>query len=740
MNSDLPLVKRVTPPALLALLVAVVAAIPLLSNRWFYFWDDSAAAFAPGWHTIGERLLDGSWPTLFPEMWAGGNITAEALYGTYNPVLLAQAVLVAVVPNLAVGMTLVKMQFLALLAVGVYVLARQYGAARSMAFVAGFAMPFAGYTLYFDASTWVSGLIAFAWIPHVWWSTRASAMGRVNPLVPIVLGVLAMTTGNPYGAVAVAVVYLAVIAETVARNRAADAERPFPGIRSLLVSGAAIVMMSLIVYLPLVFTTGVSVRTQTGIRNDDALRPGLGDLLNLSALSNRPYGPIFDSTAATVPLVYLVWFLVPLAPWIRWGSLRRLGPSTVSLAVFGGIYLLLLLGPSNLWLFRWPARLIEYGQLPVIVIAAAALSAGLARDRWRMRLGITAALIVAQFYLSWAEIPEDVGIHLAALAISVALTAVALLVSFRKPRLLAGALVAGTVVALAAQTNLWFTGNYNVTPWKFPRQESFLEEHFEERYPGTTFVIADSKNIDPTDPTGQWGDVLFGSLYQSAGVEAVNNYAGISFNSFVDDLCINYYGGVPCGDGVGRLLAESPGTGVPWIDAMRIDTVVVQNSGPYGGPNALDALPADQWDVHVEHGVTVGTRTRPYPWPDGRVSAVTPGLEITGDSASTDTHETVTYTGSGTATFALLAWPGWTATVNGEPVDVIESPGGLLQLQLPDSGDAESTLTLQFTPPANGLGWGLAGVGLVLALGQGAWFVVRKRRTHRPTILAGNVS
>lgn len=711
------------------MLVAVVAAIPLLSNRWFYYWDDSAAAFAPGWHTVGERLLSGSWPTLFPEMWAGGNVTAEALYGTYNPVLLAESVLVASVPNLAVGMTLVKMQFLALLAVGVYVLARQYGATRAMAFVAGLAMPFAGYTLYFDASTWASGLIAFAWIPHVWWSTRASAMGRVNPLVPIVFGFLAMTTGNPYGAVAVGVVYLAVLAETVARNRAADTERPFPGIRSLLVSGGAIVMMSLIVYLPLAFTTGVSVRTQTGIRNDDALRPGLGDLLNLSALSNRPYGPIFETSAATVPLVYLVWFLVPLAPWIRWGSLRRLGRGTVSLAVFGGIYLVLLLGPSNLWLFRWPARLIEYGQLPVIVIAAVALSAGLARDRWKLRLGITAGLILAQFYLSWAEIPEDIDIHVAALAITVALTAVALVAAFRAPRVFAGTLAAGIVVALAAQTNLWFTGNYNVTPWKFPRQVAFLEEHFGDRYPGTTFVIADRENIDENDPTGQWGDVLFGSLYQPAGVEAVNNYAGISFNSFVDALCINYYGGVACPDGVDRLLAESPDTGRSWLDAMRIDTVVVQNSGPYGGPQALDGLPADEWDVRVEHGVTVGTRTTPHPWPDGRLAATTPGLEITGDVAATDTHETVSYTGSGTATFALLAWPGWTATVDGQPVDVIESPGGLLQVDLPDSGGTESTLTLDFTPPGSTLGWGLAGAGLLVALGQGAWFAVRRRRT-----------
>lgn len=721
MTSEPTLRHRVTPPLLLAAVVAVLTVVPLLSNRWFYYWDDSAAAFAPTWHTIGERILSGSWPTLLPEMWAGGNVTAEALYGTYNPVLLAESVLVALVPNLAIGMTLVKMQFLALLAVGVYVLARQYGANRAMAFVAGLAMPFAGYTLYFDASTWASGLIAFAWIPHVWWSARASAAGRTNPLVPIVFGVLAMTSGNPYGAVGVGVVFVAVIAECVAARR-------YPAVRSLLVSGVAIALLSLIVYLPLVFTTDVSVRTQTGVSNDGTLRPGLGNLINLSALSNLPFGPLFGSAVATVPLTYLVWFLVPLAPWIRWGSLCRLGRSAVSPAVFGGIYLVLLLGPSNLWLFRWPARLLEYGQLPVLVVTAVALSAGPARDRRRLRLGLTAGLVLLQFYLSWAEVPEDVGIHLAALALTVVLTGAALLVAFRRPRLFAGTLAAGIVVALAAQTGLWFTGNDNVTPWRFPRQVAFLEEHFDGRYPGTTFVVAHPENIDPDDPTGQWGDILFGSLYQPAGVRAVNNYAGISFGTFVAALCLNYYGGVECPDGVDLLRAEAPGTGVSWLDAMRIDTVVVQNSGPYGGTRALDALPADTWDVRVEHGVTVGTRTAPQPWPAGRLSATTPGLEITGDVASTDTRETVAYTGAGTATFALLAWPGWAASVDGRAVDVTESPGGLLQVELPDSGDSSATLTLEFTPPGTTLGWTLAGVGMLVALGQGAAVVVRRRR------------
>lgn len=84
-KSDLPLAQRVVPPILLAALVSIVAAIPLISNRWFYYWDDSAAAFTPGWHTIGERILSGSWPTLIPELWAGGNVTAEAFTGHTIP-------------------------------------------------------------------------------------------------------------------------------------------------------------------------------------------------------------------------------------------------------------------------------------------------------------------------------------------------------------------------------------------------------------------------------------------------------------------------------------------------------------------------------------------------------------------------------------------------------------------------------------------------------------------------------
>ncbi|MDZ7914527.1 MAG: YfhO family protein [Rhodococcus sp. (in: high G+C Gram-positive bacteria)] len=712
---------RVLPPVVLAILVALTAAIPMLSNRWFYYWDDSAAAFTPGWRVIGERLLSGSWPTMIPELWAGGNITAEALYGTYNPLLLANSALIASIPNLAIGITVVKMQFMAILAVGIYVLAKQYGANTSMAFVAGFAMPFAGYTLYFDASSWASGLFAFAWIPHVWWSTRASALGRVNPMVPIAFGFMAMTTGNPYGAVAVAVVYLAVIAEVIAR-------RSYRRIGSLIWSGSAVLAMSLIVYLPLAFTTDVSVRTQSGVSNTGSMRPGLGDLINVSSPTHLPMVQSFGTQFMTIPLVFLAWFLVPLAPWIRWRTLAGLRKGAISLAVFGGIYAVLLLGPSNLWLFRWPARFIEYGQLPVLVVVAVALSRGLAHDRISLRASLTAALLVLQFYLAWSSIPEDLAIHALALLVCAAATAAAIMAARTRPDAFAAVLVAGIIAVLALQTNAWFRGNDNVTPWRFPRDTAFLENRLDARYQGNTFAIADIEYVPEDAPTSQWGDLLFGNAWQGAGVEAVNSYAGISYADFVNALCLNYYGGVECADAVDRLSGNAPGTDVPWTDALRLETIVLQNSGAYGGPAAFDSLPADQWTVEVSDVVSVARRIEPLPWPDGRLSATDPGLTVTSDSAATDTRETVQYNGSGAATFALLAWPGWTAEVDGEPLDVTATDGGLLQVELPQGGES---VTLEYRPPGTGIGLALAGIGVLLALAQSVAHSLKRRSVKR---------
>ena len=286
---------------------------------------------------------------------------------------------------------------------------------------------------------------------------------------------------------------------------------------------------------------------------------------------------------------------------------------------------------------------------------------------------------------------------------------------------------------LSAQTNFWFTGNYNVTPWKFPRQVAFLESKFEDRYQGTTFAIADPVNIPPDNETGQWGDLLFGSAWQPAGVNAVNSYAGISYNDFVQALCLNYYGGVQCPDGVDRLLAESPGTGVSWLDAMRVDTVVVQNSGPYGGKRALDALPEGEWTVSPDRVVTVGHRTTEHQWPDGRVSATTPGLDVRGDRRyGHQGNRRVHRIRHGHIRPAGLAGLDgdrrWSDRRNeGEPRRVVAGRSTA-------ECQSGSTLTIEFSPPGNTFGWTVAGVGLLLALSQGAWAFRRRHSGQDETL------
>ena len=97
--------SRVAPPLGVALLVAVMALIPALRDQRFYLTDDSAAQFLPSWYHLGGLLRAGEFPLLDPTLWAGGNIAAEALFGLWNPVLLAAMVAVSLMPNLVLFLT-----------------------------------------------------------------------------------------------------------------------------------------------------------------------------------------------------------------------------------------------------------------------------------------------------------------------------------------------------------------------------------------------------------------------------------------------------------------------------------------------------------------------------------------------------------------------------------------------------------------------------------------------------------
>lgn len=718
--------RRALPPSVMAIVVLVGVALPLLRNTGFYYWDDSAAVAVPWYRLIAEDVVAGRFPLLQLELWRGGNLAAEAATGFWNPLVLAASIATLPLTNMAQVITVMKAVFLLVMAGGTYLLSRGYGATAWPAAIVGMALPLAGYTLFVDGTAWVNGLLVSAFTPWVWWAARR-AVHRDGSMVWVVLaGYLCGSVGNPYGMLTAAVALGAVLVEAALCGRARR-------IGPLVLAGVAVVLTNLVVYLPFVLTSSVTYRSgssETQVANSEFLSPGLTDLLAASSPSHQPIMQMWSGlTHWTVPVTYLAWFLLPLLPWLRPDRLRD--RSLVGLWVFGGVFLLLVLGPSQVWMFRWPLRLVSVLALALGVAWAVLASGGIQRTHRARRSVLTAGIVAAGVYIAWAALPEQVGRH--AVAGAVVLVLAALLVAagasgFR------GAVVAsvGTLGVLALQLS-WFPGNFSVADYDFPTQERVLERRFDDRYQGVTVQVAAIERIahDDLRPDGAYTDLLFGSQYSLAGVESVNAYSGIGFTDLDATLCMAYQGST-CPDAWQRLWDRPPGYEAVVADLLRAQTVVVQNALV---DTRFSPAPAGWVRTEVTERVTVWERQAPLAWPEGRLSAVRGDVDVLADVSLSDTREelTIARSGSGeaTLTFARLAWPGSRASLDGTPLPTAIGPAGLLEVSIP-AGTTGTRLEIDFTPPGftAGLAAMAAGIALTLLIGA-AELLLARRRTRR---------
>lgn len=714
--------RRFLWPVGVLLVTGLYGLLPLLGSRDFYMRGDTAAQFAPTWFHLGELVRGGTWPTwLDPASFAGGNYAAEALFGIYNPLNALIWLAVSASPDLLVVVTAVKITVLMLLALGTYLLAREYDAVPWAAAVVATALPFSGFTLYWDAGSWPSGLIAFAYAPWVWWSFRRTLRGAGNPVWAVLVGALAITQGNPYGTLAVVVVGLGLLVEgLLARN--------LRGVGRLVLVGLCVAAFLPLVYLPLLEASDLAARSSGPLfDNSGKLRPEAGDLLGLSGPTYVPgiraiVGPM------QVPATYFAWFLLPLLPWLRYDALRRRGRELAGIGVVGVIYLLLTLGPSKLWLFRWPLRLIEYTWLALAVALAVALSAGLARDRWRARTSTSAALVLLTAFLSWSQHPTWTSVAFGG-TIMLALTTLVLLVWHRwghpSPRLLALLLIAGTGLVLLGQSAT-FKENESSRLWHLPHDVSAIQERFGDR-DGRVMQFADltrfQRSSRDKELRASWETFLPGSMYHVAGVDAVNNYTGMGFRPFERTFCLHYEGfSRPCGY---RNVWTSLEPGQPTLaDLLKLDTIVV------GNQQAEGVTPAENFEVVSTGRAIVLERTDELPWPDSRLSWASPGVEVEKALTIDAYHEEVRLSApeGGTLVLAALDWPGHTATIDGRTVPLSHNSAGLMTVELPRG--AEGTLEISYQPPglATGLAGAAAGTAGGLLLGLLALLGTRRRR------------
>ena len=706
----------------LGIFSALVFTIPFWMHHLFYYIGDNPQSFVPLWRHLGLLLRSGHWPSMEPAGWYGGNIAADSEFSLWNPIGIINDLIVSGYNDMASAAAFVQIESLSLIAMAVYLVSREYGAKRVPAVVVGFAMPACGFAVYYGASGWPAELTAVAWVLFFWWAAHRQIRGKLAPIVPFVFGVLAITSGNPYAALGMIMVLVALGVETlVHKNHRA--------LWYLLAMGACAGAAVILTFYPLVEALPVSTRASlAAIANDMFMVPHLGDFVASSAPTYLP--PIVNWNGAvieTVPSTYFIWFVVPLLPWLSWRKLGKVAKSSVSLCVFTGIFLALTVGPSNLWLFRWPIRLIDYFYAGIAVFVALALSQGLAKDRIKQRALTTAGLVLLGAYLSYVLTPQYRTVHILATLLVGAFIAAALYVHRTRSWQAFGlVLVVGTIAVFSYQglrLPVQNPGALSVDqPYDVARMQAGTRN-----LQGTVLQLSNVSDANTADMAS--GELVFGNESLLENNESLIRYTGTGFDRFTSALCMDYRGDV-CTDVWNRLWQPVQGTNVTLIDALRVQSLVIDRKL---FPRQANATPPDGWQVEAKDGTrTLWERTAPLPYP-GRVSSVSDGVAVNSADLQTDQQlQHVTFTApdqGGQLTFAQLNWPGYTATVDGRAATITENAIGLITIDVPAG---THTLTLSFQDKGIKAGQLVLAVAtLIVLIGSVFWW--RGNRRQRRT-------
>lgn len=675
---------RTLPWLLLTAAAAIVTAlVPLVWNSKHYFVDDTVNGAFGQWYHLGTSLLEGHLPLLEPTAWSSGNLMAEGQWGFFNPLVILISLASTAIADAAVFTTVVKVMSIALGAVGVFVLARELGTRPQLAFVAGAIAPFTGFTTYFDAPSWVTGLFAWSLMPFYWAFLLRLARNK-SPLPVFIVGYLVISIGYVHGTIALAMITATtLILRLVRRDRSAALR--------VLGAGSLLGLVAVAIHLASVLTASVTNRGGNAIYMDQFMTVDLSGLAMSSVSTALPQVAAWwwVGFTAPIPLTYISC-LIPLAAFVSWRRLRRVVPRMLDVVVLLVVLLVFIMLPTVIGPLRYPTRLLPYLGLCVIVLVVLGLDRALKVTR--VRIIAASAILASATFLGWAQTPQ----YIKRLAFAAAIAAVAIAVvavmgvvarADRRRALAASALVLVSLVAFAFQQ--WAYPRSIWAEQGIPTEISQLQTQLAESE-GDTLVVGDPLSVGASPEL--WDETLFANSWYVNPHPVVNRYQLLGFRGFNDQLCLGYLGET-CPDLASRLFEEREATGLTLADELALSSVQIIRSDETEG--ALDDPPAG-WHVAADGEYTqLWVRDEPVPGAGGVVTH-SPDLEISDVStqpSSTRVHVDNPSDESGEVVFSRLPWPGYTASA-GTIVDPTD--GFLLTVEVP--AGFEGDLSVDFRP------------------------------------------
>lgn len=715
-----------------------------VQNRRFFFIDDRVADTLPKLMDVGRAVSSGEWPWLTTAAVNSGAHAVEYQNAVFNPVMLALSVPLSRMDDVALGAFLLVLVHALLLAGSAAWLGRLLGLSTSWTVAFAVSVSFQPYTVLWGGAAWLQAVSSFSWFVL---AVAAALAFHARPRRRYGWVLLLATYGCLTSGWPLAIPVLALFVLVVVAVRLLDRS----DLRTtgwLAAWSAGGVVCSLMALYPLTRAFEFADRTSS-VSNDGNFN--VGTIEGLLQFANPAYYGFLNSFGGyelqEIPHYYAAWFVLPvLAFWQagrlppRAATLLRIALAMLVLAALGT------LGPERLAVFRYPTRFLQYTSFFLLVATAVLVAAGrfsFTVRRLRLLLAALALLTIVSLQAdptgTWRVLLFASGVGALCVALYACGRAVDGSTGAGRGRWGSGGVVAavGTTAVLLALALVHPVGRG--IDYRFPSDLSTVPTLSQQDY--TLFYgtyISDSLD----DAAGFHAEYHPSGTGLMVGDRQINGYSPLGHTEFRERFPLDDQGNFDHGNSA-PFTARDPVTGLQMLELFRVDQVIGLK-GPWTTDLRRDLGAA--WERQPRREYTTVWRHEPYRLP-GLVSYAEPGLQVRqGDGPDCqgrnlrECHEVeTTATRSGRLVFARLWFPGYTATLDGDPLPIERHADMLVSVVVPAGSEGELVLTYR-SPHVRKLA--LLAAATVAGLAVASLYspvaaAVRRRREDRATPLRG---